>query len=85
MKCKYCDAEVADDKEKTLAAAHWGWTLAPDPGLGADAFGTIPGYWYACPDCSDKEHKDAFAYARSPTWRPYRTRRRKRLIRSHED
>lgn len=64
MKCKRCAAEVKDDKEETLSAARWGWTLAPDPGLGQDAYGTIPGFWYACPDCSDDDQKDAFSYAR---------------------
>lgn len=64
MKCKFCDATVKDDKDKTLAAAQWGWVLAPDPGLGYDHAGPIPGWWYACPDCSDEDHRDAFALAR---------------------
>jgi hypothetical protein len=63
MKCKRCEAEVANDKVITLARAHWGWTLAPDSGLGDDGYGPIPGYWYACPDCSDEDHKDAFSFA----------------------
>lgn len=64
MKCKFCDATVADDKAETLAAARWGWALAPDPGLGYDAHGPIPGYWYACPECSDEDSRDAFSFAR---------------------
>jgi hypothetical protein len=64
MKCKRCNAEIADDREKTLAAARWGWAMAPDPGLGQDAYGDIPGWWYACADCSDDGYQDAFAYAR---------------------
>ena len=62
MKCKRCDAEVKDDKALTLARAGWGWTMAPDPGLGEDAHGVIPGWWYACPDCSDEDQKNAFAH-----------------------
>ena len=62
MKCKRCDAEVADAEEATLAAAGWGWTLAQD--FGFDANGLIPGYWYACPDCSDDDMKDAFSFVR---------------------
>lgn len=64
MKCKWCDAEVADDKEETLAAAKWGWTMAPDVGLGEDAYGVVPGWWYACPACSDPGMQDAFFYVR---------------------
>lgn len=64
MKCKRCSAEVADDKDETLAVAHWGWTLAPDPGLGQDGHGDIPGWFYACLECSDDDQKDAFAFAR---------------------
>lgn len=67
MKCKWCDATVENDHEVTLAKARWGWTLAPDFGLGSDAFGPIPGYWYACPDCADEGQKDAFSWALSPT------------------
>lgn len=65
MKCKCCDAEVADDKDETLAAARWGWVMAPDPGLGIDHTGEpIPGWWYACPDCSDPDRRDAWADVR---------------------
>lgn len=65
MKCKWCDATVKDDSDETLGAAHWGWTLAPDPGLGRDSGGVIPGYFYACPDHSDSDMKDAFAFTRN--------------------
>lgn len=64
VKCKHCSAEVADEKDETFAAARWGWTMAPDPGLGRDAYGDLPGWWYACPDCSDDDQKDAFRFAR---------------------
>lgn len=67
MKCKFCDATVKDDKAKTLAEAHWGWVLAPDPGLGSDYAGVIPGYWYACSACSDEDQRDAFSFARKPS------------------
>lgn len=69
MKCKRCDAEVADERYETLAAARWGWTPAPDPGLGDDGYGPIPGWWYACPDCSDEDMKDAWAWVREETER----------------
>lgn len=65
MRCKGCYAEVADDRSETLAAARWGWMMAPDPGLGYDAYGPLPGWFYACPDCSDSDMKDAWASHRT--------------------
>lgn len=56
VKCKWCDATVADSSDAALAATRWGWTLAPD-------FGGL-GFWYACPECSDDNMKDAFVSAR---------------------
>jgi hypothetical protein len=54
VECKGgCGATVPDAADETLAAAHWGWKLAPDPGLGSDAHGVLPGWFYACPNCSD--------------------------------
>lgn len=65
MKCKCCDATVADDADPTLAAARWGWVIADDPGLGEDGAGrSIPGWFYACFDCSDPDRRDAWASER---------------------
>ncbi len=64
LQCKCCDATVADEQEDTLADARWGWTMAPDPGLGEDRHGPIPGWFYACPDHSDDDMKDAWSYVR---------------------
>jgi hypothetical protein len=64
VKCKRCAATVADDRDETLALARWGWTMAPDPGLGEDSSGIVPGWFYACPECSDDDSKDAFAFVR---------------------
>ncbi len=61
MKCKLCDAEVPDADDKTLAKHRWGWTLAPDSGLVENCWG----WWYACPEHSDEDMKDAFAFARA--------------------
>lgn len=60
MRCKICDAEVPDDSDETLAKHGWGWVMAPDPGLGEDRGGPIPGYFYACPEHSDPDKRDAF-------------------------
>lgn len=45
-----CKAEIPNDKMKTMKTAGWGWILQPDPGLGEDSDGYIPGYFYACAD-----------------------------------
>lgn len=64
MQCKKCDAkvEVPEGGNSDLGAfsaalheAHWGWVMAPDPGLGNDAYGVVPGWFYACPNCKAED------------------------------
>jgi len=39
--------------------------MAPDPGLGEDSRGPIPGYFFACPECSEADHRDCWDYVRN--------------------
>ncbi len=66
LQCRLCETTLPDSEDTTLAEERWGWVMLPDPGLGHDHCGEpIPGYFYACPDHSDAENADAFAWARN--------------------
>jgi hypothetical protein len=67
MKCHGCDAEVPDSKDETLAAARWGWMWGNDPAMVDGAGNFIPSAYYACPDCSEVDMRDAWARVRAQT------------------